>query len=503
MRKTDRLRTLVFALLAATVWAPSALCAADAALWSRTYDGPGHGQDEATSLAVFGDFVYTAGTLRTVEGDDDAVAYCHRKDGTLVWSFRAGTAGQGMEDYFHDVAVDEAGNPYVLAFFTTDPGNDAGKIRVYRFHPQDNGVAWSRDLLPGGYDSAQAFRMAYRDNAVVLAGSARRSGGGSDLYVASISTDNVLRWETLLDPSNGGDDFGNFVALSENAVFVAGTATGQESDVYLARLRSTDGGKVWDKTVSNPGGDDVNHLRVSGESLFVSATLASSSPGGDDRVAALFRFSAADGSESWRKTKGRGIPSAVNGAVGSASAPGVVAFTGFLGGDDKDTFVDAFLDNGDLLWSRNLGTTGRDDAPTAIVFDGTRWVVLGAYPKDAQTEAAIGVKFLGTDGSPAGTVLFAKTGAAQDFPIAGAADGAGNVFLAGRASVGTDFDFFVGKIGPAPSSGSGGGWCGISHAPDRSPTPPWEWGAVLLPAVFLGTRRALRKRVCNIRRTGR
>lgn len=502
MRKSDRLHALVFALLAATVGAPPALCAPDAALWSRTYDGPGHGQDEATSLAVFGDFVYTAGTRRTVQGDDDAIVYCHRKDGTLVWSFSAGTPG--AEDYFNDVAVDDAGNPYVLAFFTTDPVTDAGFARVYRFRPQDNAIAWSRDLLPAGYDSVQAFRMAYRDNAVVVAGSARLPGGGSDLYAASISTDNALRWETLLDPSNGGDDSGKIAALAEGAVFVAGTTAGQESDVYLARLGPTDGGRVWEAVVSNPGGDDVNHLRVSGESLFVSATLANGTPGGDDRVAALFRFSAADGSESWRRTKGRGIQGAVNGAVESASASGVVAFTGFLGGDDKDTFVNAYLDNGDLLWSGNLGTPGRDDLPVGIGFDGARWMVLGAFPKDTQTEAAMGVKFLGTDGSPAGTVLFAKTGAGQDYAIAGAADGAGNVFLAGRASVGTDFDFFVGKVGPAPSSGSGGGgFCAVSHSPDRSPLSPWEWGAVLLPALFLGTRRALRKRVCNIRRTGR
>lgn len=103
--------------------------------WARTYDGPGHGEDRATAIAVdsTGDVVVTGFSQNAEQKYDFATLKYRGASGELLWEGVPGAMGGALRydgpahgddrpgfisstDYTHPLAVDGAGNVFVTGY---------------------------------------------------------------------------------------------------------------------------------------------------------------------------------------------------------------------------------------------------------------------------------------------------------------------------------------------------------------------------------------------------
>ncbi len=88
-------------------------------LWTNTYDGTGHGEETFGSHVIDGnDNIITCGTSPNANGDRDIVTLKYDSSGTLVWSRRYDGPGHGDDETFgiEAVGADASGNVYVCGY---------------------------------------------------------------------------------------------------------------------------------------------------------------------------------------------------------------------------------------------------------------------------------------------------------------------------------------------------------------------------------------------------
>ncbi len=322
--------------------------------------------------------------------------------GDLSWAMNVGTPDS---DEAKGITTDGSGNIIIVGhtWGDLDGSNEGGYDAFVTKHAPTGTPLWERQLGTSGHDVAYGAAVDGNGN-ILIAGFtegdlAGDNQGGEDVFLAKYSEDGDLLWKRQLGTTSA--DVANGIAVLESdSVVVAGYTEG-----------GLDGG--------NEGGYDAFVLKYS-----------------------------AGGDLLWQRQLGS---TETDNAYGIAAAGDeTVVLAGYTGGglagdiasDSSDGFVAKYAASGDLLWIRQLGIAGEDQARGVSVDDSGNILITGFGEGDFAGSGQGGQDVVTAKYSSGGDVLwrgrFGTT--AQDVANGVASDSSGNVFVTGYTFGGLDGD---------------------------------------------------------------
>jgi len=344
-------------------------------IWTRQFGT--HSEDHATGVTADGaGNVYVVGLTRGAIADQTSLvgidydAYVRKFDGggNELWTRQFGTSrqpGAQGEDQASDVAVDGAGNVYVVGFtFGSLPGEaDLGEDGVYlRKYDSDGNELWARQSGTQVLDMANGVAIDGAGNVYVvgqLGGILGRPGmGEADAYLRKHDSDGNELW-TRQFGSQSGPSASGVAVDGEGNVYVAGSASGAlpgqthlgKSDAYV-RKYDRDGNEVWTRQFGSRGRDMANGVVVdSAGNLYVSGTTRLSLPGQSNMEPVVggsdvfIRKYDSEGNEVWTNQFGTQRGDSVAGVVvdGAGSLYVVGSTEGAFAGQTNSGSYDTFL----------------------------------------------------------------------------------------------------------------------------------------------------------------
>jgi hypothetical protein len=234
-------------------------------VWLRRYDSPFHSDDKPAALAVGPkNCLYVAGfskrkTTETGVGrdasgvkrtDTDVSLVKYSAKGDTLWQrFYNGRAG--MDDGAAAIAVDRAGNCYVVArVVNRQPGTDITLLK-YR---ADGSLAWFRDIDGPGHSTDMPAAVLLSDSPlaprpsplVYVVGSVTGAGTSFDYYTSCFDTTGNQLWQQTYDGAGRVDVASAACLDSAGSIIVTGQSTGAASSFDVATVKySPTGERVW------------------------------------------------------------------------------------------------------------------------------------------------------------------------------------------------------------------------------------------------------------------
>jgi hypothetical protein len=194
-------------------------------LWTAAYDGTGHGDDEASAIAVTHDglTVFVAGSSPNPSDDRDYVTIAYDAfSGHQLWAKRY----HGQEDIAYSLGI----NPGP-AYSTTDREQLSYDYVTVAYDAASGAKQWQQayDGPGSGDDTSEAITVAPDGSNVYVTG---KSIGASFDYdyatVAYAALGGAQQWVQRYDGPAHGNDFGNAIAASPDGanVYVTGGSPG-------------------------------------------------------------------------------------------------------------------------------------------------------------------------------------------------------------------------------------------------------------------------------------
>jgi hypothetical protein len=320
---------------------------------------------------------YTAGSLAGPNaGSSDAFLTKYDGAGSVLWSRQIGTAGTDVSD---SIAVDTSGNIYIGGGTAGSLGGpSAGTIDAFLTKYDGAGsVLWSRQIGTTVYDSCHTVAVDTSGN-VYISGETEGSLGGpnagsSDAFLTKYNSSGNLQWSRQIGTADY--DISTYMALDASGnAYISGWTYGSLGgpsagtiDAFLTKYDSA-GNVLWSRQLGTTDFDVSYSVAVDASgNAYMSGTTAGSlggpNAGGDD--AFLTKYDGA-GNVLWSRQIGTGADDTSRSvAVDPSGNAYISGYTfGSLGGPAAGFFDDAFLTKydsaGNVLWSRQIGTTEVD-----------------------------------------------------------------------------------------------------------------------------------------------
>jgi septum formation inhibitor MinC len=382
--------------------------------------------------------------------------YAVGPDGTtVIWKKQLGTSDS---DVSNSVATDSKGNVFVTGYtFGALAGVNQGERDAWVAKYSPNGtLLWKKQLGTSKYDRSNGVAADSSGNVFIsgttLGALAGDFKGRSDAWVAKLNTNGKFLWKKQLGTSS--DDTSNGVATdSSGHVFISGDTTGGlaggnqgSNDAWVAKY-SPNGTLLWKKQLGSPEIDVSNGVATdsSGNVLISGRTtgaLAGINKG--ERDAWVAKYSP-NGKFLWKKQLGTsGIDVSFDVATDNNGKVLITGgTTGALTGSNQgalDAWVAKYKPDGNLLWKRQLGTSGTEfssgattDSSGNVFISG---ITSGALAGSNKGEFDAWFAQYSSDGTPG---LRQQVGTPQtDFAFDVATDNNGHVLVTG---------FTEGKLG--------------------------------------------------------
>ena len=317
--------------------------------------------------------------LTSIGGDDGFVAK-YSSAGDLLWARRFGGTGG---DAVNDVAVDAAGNLYAAGFFagqahalphssTTIVANGSEADGFLVSFDGSGSLRWALPI--GGPAADAAMSVGVAGAAVVVAGTFKnaadfsRNGaptslttqGGTDLFLATYSTDGVLQW--VRDIGGTGEE-----STPEGALALDGLGGIALAGGFAGNADFDAGSGVVART--SVSAQDAFLLRYDAAGSFVSVATI----GGAGTVEGSVVLADADGSAL--------LAGAFSGDLDFDPGSGLRSLASLGQAGATDVFVARYSASGTLLWVSRFGEatsqSERNDRATALALDPTGAVLVG------------------------------------------------------------------------------------------------------------------------------
>lgn len=232
-------------------------------LWTRRYDGPANGSDEAADVLVArgGRRLYVAGTTATANAAQDVVVIAYRANGARIWRHRFDGPTSG-----DDSASSATLGPNGRHLYVTGGSDHDYLTMAYR---RDGAQLWSdRYDGPAGEEDFGTEVVVAPDSRSIFVTGQSRGAIDDDVATLSYTADGARRWVTRYDSSD--TDSPGSIAMSPDGghVFVA---TGDSTFTTIAY--TSDGNQDWIKRDGwNGEGAEPNDIAVSPDGTFVVVT---------------------------------------------------------------------------------------------------------------------------------------------------------------------------------------------------------------------------------------
>ena len=309
---------------------------------------------------------------RTTRGNPDAVEnyiYKYNANGNLQWARKVNTLG---DDISTGISTDSSGNSYITGFSDGYNANH-GRTRTFLSKIDTYGyTTWTRQLSSRGSDISTDVSIDNNGNSYItgytdgdLDGT---NAGGYDAFIAKYNTHGNLAWTKQLGTS--GNDVSNDIATDNSGnSYITGntddTNTGRRN-AFIAKY-DTNGNFAWKKQLDSARGSSSKGIATdnSGNSYITGYINDGTNPG--DHVSAFIAKYDTNGDLAWTKQLGSSSTDNSNGV--SIDNSGNIYITGYTFGDldgtnagDADAFISLFNTDGDLLWTEQFGSSSSDFA---------------------------------------------------------------------------------------------------------------------------------------------
>jgi hypothetical protein len=267
-------------------------------LWLQAYPPVGSGVDRGSAVAVGnGGTVYAAGTLGAGQGgSSDIVLVARAADGSLLWATPYDGPGHGP-DVATSVAVSPAGAIYVAGQTTRAGSRD---LVVLKFSSAGE-LLWPRFIGgAAGPDKANALALDRSGN-VLVAGYNSRHGSRANAALAKYTPAGTKLWLRIWDGAAHRADKGADVAVdrSGNAVVVGSTDLARSSQTAALLLKySASGELLWVRRQSGgTHGDALTSVALGANGVVFAGGHTRFQRSGIDAL--LVKYSAA-GAAGWK-----------------------------------------------------------------------------------------------------------------------------------------------------------------------------------------------------------
>lgn len=343
---------------------------------------------------------YTEGSLEgTIAGITDGFLSKYNSSGTLLWTEQFGSSGY---DRSYGVSADGLGSVYISGNTTGSlEGTNAGRSDVFVSKYNDSGsLLWTKQLGSSSHETSFGVSADDLGN-VFISGSTSGNLGGtngvvSDAFVSKYNTSGTLLWTTQID-SGGHDNSRSVSADGLGNVFISGytdSTLGETSagslDGFVSKF-DTSGALLWTEQLGTSvfdisygvSADGLGNVFISG---YTDSILDGTSGGGRDAFVSKYDD---DGTLLWTRQTGASSSDSSYGV--SADEMGNVYISGYTFGSldganvgGADAFVSKYDANGRLLWTKQSGTSSKDES-NSVSADG-----LGNVYISGMTEGSFG-----------------------------------------------------------------------------------------------------------------
>lgn len=279
-------------------------------------------------------------------------------DGKRRWTLQFGT---GMGTLANDMAVDQAGNQYIVGSTGGAlPGqiNSGAPDAFLRKYDTNGHELWTRQFGTESHDEAIGVKIDKNNNVYVAWISWEYMGGQS--YINKYDANGYMIWSKQLaditEPvSFAIDSQGNFYLSGITNSALPGQNYQGDSDAYVRKYDSS-GNEIWTRQFGTTYEDHALAVNVDNQfNVYVAGRTDSALPGQTFEgmpFDAFIRKYSSNGTEEWTDQFGA-IGDQMDEIRGIAiDSTGDVYVTGAFG---PDALVRKYNSNGEVLWSRQIG----------------------------------------------------------------------------------------------------------------------------------------------------
>jgi hypothetical protein len=360
-------------------------------LWTKTYDGPGNGMDEALDVVTdVNNNIYVIGYQRGNGTGTDMATLKFDTNGQLVWvQSYLSNINTDQTDRGNSLAVDQSGNVYV----TGQTDIDASSVNNDNFITIKYGPAgtliWSvlKNGLGNGTDRPVKLVLDAQNNVFITG----RSFNGFDddyLTIKYSGSNGAVLWEKLLDRTHHDRPTDMVINPQNGNVYVTGRSRNINYD-YVTVAYNSSGSLIWQSVYDYLDDDRATNICLDANANVIVTGQS------DFDLTANFNYNIT-----------------------------TVKYNGLLGTQ---------------LWSSNyIGTLGTDDIPYDVITDNQNNVyVLGSRDTDPLTTINLDfiVQKISSSGSSLSTNVYSFSSNSNDVPSSILMGAQNNIIITGSSEL--------------------------------------------------------------------
>jgi hypothetical protein len=356
--------------------------------------------------------------------------------------------GTSENDFAQDIAVDNNGNIYLAGFtYGSLNGKNAGNDDAFVHKYNSSGTElWTRQFGTSGYDLATSIALDKSGNVYVAGyttGSLNSTNAGSwDLFIRKYNSSGTELWTNQFGTSDY--DISTSLAVdSKGDVYMSGITLGSigntaagSYDVFLCKYNSI-GTELWIRQFGTPSHDEIRSIALDGGgNVYVAGhtngLLSKNSYGSFDCIIRKYDTS---GAEIW--TWQFGSPEAdyaysialdVKGNIYVAGE--TIGTLGTTNAGISDAFVRKYNSTGTEIWTKQFGTSNRDEVRSIAVDGSGNVYITGLSRGSPNTNSDIFINKYNSSGTEIWTQQFGTP--VSDFVNSLKLDGSSSVYIAGE-----------------------------------------------------------------------